>query len=475
MIWIYGMVFFMILLFYIGTLRYRKRDRLKLDKKKHKLIFSYGMAMFLADGPLKRILLKNSRMIDTKLKSLYVKEQVETEKYFFIVSKISFSIVVIFVTCILGLFSEISREESNNKIVSLERNEYGGGDNICGLEAEAGGEYENFNVVVPEREYTEEEAIQRMEESREELIGEVLGENKSQEKITKPLNFVDTVGEEEIQVIWEVEDDKIINWDGTLGKHISEDGEMTKIYAILTIGNVSVQHEINLNVFPAEENGNTQEMIQNIIDDYDSSEKEIPLPSKVGDEEVSFYKTVDNTAVYFLPVGIIIAVFVFIIKDKDIDKEVKRRNEQLLIDYPEIISKIMLLNIAGISMRRAWEKAVESCGNKADHYVYQEMKLSIAKIGRGVTESKAYEQFGKRCGMHCYVRFSNIINQNLKRGSSELGKVLNIELQNALQERKNNALKIGEEAGTKLLGPMVMMLIIGMVIIVAPAFMSIKF
>ena len=48
------------------------------------------------------------------------------------------------------------------------------------------------------------------------------------------------------------------------------------------------------------------------------------------------------------------------------------------------------------------------------------------------------------------------------------------EMGNALIERKNKALKEGEEAGTKLLGPMIIILIVAMGIVVAPALMSIK-
>lgn len=42
----------------------------------------------------------------------------------------------------------------------------------------------------------------------------------------------------------------------------------------------------------------------------------------------------------------------------------------------------------------------------------------------------------------------------------------------ALEERKNMALRLGEEAGTKLLIPMFLMLGIVIVVLIVPAFMS---
>ena len=50
--------------------------------------------------------------------------------------------------------------------------------------------------------------------------------------------------------------------------------------------------------------------------------------------------------------------------------------------------------------------------------------------------------------------------------------MLDDDVADAFEERKNLAKKQGEEAGTKLLLPMFMLLAIVMVIVVVPAFMS---
>ena len=50
---------------------------------------------------------------------------------------------------------------------------------------------------------------------------------------------------------------------------------------------------------------------------------------------------------------------------------------------------------------------------------------------------------------------------------------LNEEADRVFAERKNAARRLGEEAGTKMLLPMMMMLIIVMGIVMAPAFLSI--
>ena len=67
-----------------------------------------------------------------------------------------------------------------------------------------------------------------------------------------------------------------------------------------------------------------------------------------------------------------------------------------------------------------------------------------------------------------------MISQNLRKGSKGLSDLLKREAQEAFEERKNQAKKQGEEAGTKLMIPMFMMLAIVFVIVIVPAFFSIQ-
>ena len=74
--------------------------------------------------------------------------------------------------------------------------------------------------------------------------------------------------------------------------------------------------------------------------------------------------------------------------------------------------------------------------------------------------------------MICYKKLAAIIIQNVKRGTDGLKESLSTETKNAFEERKQTARKLGEEAGTKLLFPMIMMMGIVLIIIVIPAYFS---
>ena len=92
------------------------------------------------------------------------------------------------------------------------------------------------------------------------------------------------------------------------------------------------------------------------------------------------------------------------------------------------------------------------------------------QLENGMNESKAYELFGRRIGLHSYMKFCTLIIQNMKKGSSDLLKILDYEATDVLNDRRENAKMLGEQAGTKMLMPMGLMLVEVFAIIIYAAF-----
>ena len=110
---------------------------------------------------------------------------------------------------------------------------------------------------------------------------------------------------------------------------------------------------------------------------------------------------------------------------------------------------------------------------KNRRYAYDEWCLTWTEMSNGVTEMEALERFGTRTKLMPYLRFSTLLSQNLRKGSKGLTDMLEYEAADAFEKRKQNTKKLAEQAGTKLLGPMILMLILVVLIIMAPAMMSI--
>ena len=150
----------------------------------------------------------------------------------------------------------------------------------------------------------------------------------------------------------------------------------------------------------------------------------------------------------------------------------------MLMDYPEIVNKMTLFLGAGMTAKRAWKKVVEDYERRkairGERYAYEEMKRACYEMESGVTEPESYENFGRRCDVQVYVRFGAMLSQNLRKGTKGLTQMLKLEALQAFEERKARARRLGEEAGTKLLLPMFLMLAIVLVIVIVPAFLSVQ-
>ena len=94
------------------------------------------------------------------------------------------------------------------------------------------------------------------------------------------------------------------------------------------------------------------------------------------------------------------------------------------------------------------------------------------KLQEGIGETDAYEDYALRCGLQKYRQLVNLMKQAVLKGKSDISDELSRELEQAFLERKNHARQLSEEAGTKLLAPMFLMLLVVIVIIIVPAFMN---
>ena len=130
---------------------------------------------------------------------------------------------------------------------------------------------------------------------------------------------------------------------------------------------------------------------------------------------------------------------------------------------------------AGMTIRNAFFKMGEDYkkqSNQRKRYVYEEIAMVCYELQSGRSETEAYDRLGKRCQVQAYMKLSALLSQNIRKGSNDLLQMLRQEADNAFTERKGLAKKLGEEAGTKLLLPMMIMLCIVMVIIIIPAYFS---
>ena len=176
--------------------------------------------------------------------------------------------------------------------------------------------------------------------------------------------------------------------------------------------------------------------------------------------------------------GLVGVVILWIFYDQELDKKMKEHDTQMMVDYPELINKFVLLLSAGMTVNGAWGKIAKEYQNKVSEnkcekrFAYEEWSLTWNEKNNGVTETKALEHFGQRSKLLPYMKFSSLLAQNLRKGSKGLLELLEYEAIDAFENRKQMTKRLAEEAGTKLLGPMMAMLFLVLIIIMVPAMTS---
>ncbi len=167
------------------------------------------------------------------------------------------------------------------------------------------------------------------------------------------------------------------------------------------------------------------------------------------------------------PVGVLAAPFLI---DGELKGKIDKRREQIVLEFPEFANKLILLVNAGSTIPKAWEKIVADSASTTP--LFRELRACNAEIQAGKPEAVAYEEFGRRCKVKEVIKFVSVIILNLRKGGSEVIPTLRAQSDECWEARKAAARRLGEQASSKLLGPMAVMLL-GIIMIVAlPAILA---
>lgn len=199
------------------------------------------------------------------------------------------------------------------------------------------------------------------------------------------------------------------------------------------------------------------------------------LPKEWNGKTLEWTSPADHTGSLIAALSLFAAAVVLVRKTREDQEKQRKREEELLKDYPGLVMKFTLLIQAGMTVRKTFQKIAldyRRKQKKKKQAAYEEILTTCYEMESGVSEIEAYRHFGERCGQMKYKTFSTLLIQNLQKGSRRLADMLETESQEAWEERKRKARVLGEIASTKLLLPMVLMLLVVMALIMIPAFLS---
>lgn len=378
---------------------------------------------------------------------------------------------------ILGESSQHILQES----CYLIRGEPGEGNRQVQLEVETKQEKKKITMIVPERQYRREELEARFAEAKTYIKKRFLGDNKSSEKITKPLHLVSQIPDSQIKIKWRLDCNGYVNEDGSLNNEELQEETEVLLIAVLSYGKEKEELSMECMIHPCKQTDKElfwAEWMRQVEyqKEETAQEKKLSLPQKIAGIKLSYQETEKMVWPKVLSAGIILCILLPVFLDYQTEQRVIKRERELQRKYPEIVERFILLIGAGLTIRGAWyritddyQKRCQKEGYPTD-YLYEEMLITRREMENGQNETAAYTAFGRRLSLMQYMKFSTLLVQNLKKGSDDLLKRMDLEAADAIRERRELAKKLGEEAGTKLLFPMMIMLIIVFAMILIAAF-----
>ena len=399
--------------------------------------------------------------------------------------KLNKKLLIIPVTVILGVIILNKVLENDETTVSqLRRPEYNGTEEKYSLIVKEGGKKYSVDIPVSAKTISEDNLQACFDKAFEIICNSMPGDNESLKKVRSNLNFIEEVQEFGIRVDYTTDNYELISCFGEVTPDkADENGTVCEITATLEYNDLVQSYIINATVFPPEYSED-EKFINNIISDIEkqnenlTDEDYLVLPDNVDGKNIVFVQEEESN----MPLIIVLIILVFLVwyyKKYVVKRNKDRAREfQMQTDYSEIVSKLSLLMGAGMNGITAFNKIASdykmSVNDKkgSKRYAYEEIVQTTNRIASGISESEAYAIFGRSCRIHCYVKLGSILTQNVKKGGEGFIEILKSEATEAFIERKALARKAGEEAGTKLLLPMGLMLCVVMVVIIVPAFMS---
>lgn len=338
----------------------------------------------------------------------------------------------------------------------------------------------SYSLTVPEQKLTGEEETAFIKAAKEEIWEEFPGENETYDCIREAVCIRGSYQAGRVLAEWAFDNYDLMDCEGNvIGAEIPEQGTPVNAAVELQCGESVVWEELAFVVFPAAADEKT-ELLALLEKEFQRQGEQagaeyITLPETVGKYRLEWKEKRNTTAIEILLLGLVLAAIMPALEKSRQEECEKKRRKLLELEYPDMVGKMALLLGAGMTSLAAWKKisaAYEKkrkTGRCPQMPAYEEMLIISHEIESGIGEQRGYEEFGNRCGLSCYRRFAGILAQNIKKGSAGLSQILEKEAENAFEERKRMARKCGEEASTKLLAPMLLMLGIVIMILVVPA------
>lgn len=400
------------------------------------------------------------------------------------VSKVILVCIMFIVLAVVMEYTDRELYESNK----IKRNDPGDDSKEISLILSGDGvEEQEYDLEIYERRLTEFEAQKYFEKAIVEINDSFYLGEENANYVTEKVNPSDKYVEKMVKAEWTfseniISDDGVIDEDRLEKYEDYQQGVVVTAQVELQCQDYVEEYDFHFVVFPkklSEQEQIIKQIGQSIAEQLSIPGEEIVvLPNEIGGKKLTWKETSQHLVAKVIAVELIVIILICIMKQKKKSEELKKRKKDMELEYSEIVSKMAILLGSGMSVKQAWSNISARYLDKrkknqvSEIPIYEEMLITEREINDGKSERIAYQNFCERVNIMCYHRLIRLLISSLDRGSRNICENLEQESEEAFEERKAVARRLGEEASTKMLLPMMIMMSIVIAVIIVPAILS---
>lgn len=367
------------------------------------------------------------------------------------------------------------RKEKIIKNGTVERDVVGGEEKEVSLVLDIEGVLENqaYSLEVLPAQPTEEEAEKHFEKAIETM-------EQDFKEIGEQIPLQASYEEGVVKAEWSFDPYGVIDAEGNIRyEKIEESGTTINAQVELSCGDYEKIYQFAFLVMP-KELSQKEEILQQLdawMEQQMSLEgsQAIQLPTEIDGKEIIWSEEKETITPQILLLEVVAILLLWLFSRKKQIQEEQERIYRIEREYPEIVNQLSLLLGAGMTTRQAWNKLTaqylfkRKAGMIKEKEVYEAIVRMTRRFSEGESERAIYQQFTQEVSVPCFHKLMRILLGNLEKGTQGICGRLEEESRVAYEQRIQNAKKLGEEASTKMLFPLMLMLVIVMGIVMLPA------
>lgn len=202
--------------------------------------------------------------------------------------------------------------------------------------------------------------------------------------------------------------------------------------------------------------------------------RDIKIPSVYKDIEITKRQENQGGISGILILFVTVCIFIPLHNYLKLQEEGKKCQEQAERDFPVIVHLLTLYMGAGLSFFSAVKRISQNYQKQRElddskKYAFEKMMRMEQQMSNGVSQREACQDWGMQFRTDSYQKLSLILIQSFTKGGREAAMLMEAEEREAFHKQIDRAKKEGEEASTRLLFPMILLLCQVMLLVMYPA------